>query len=155
MEKVKRNYKKFFLCGFLIGTLGTLTCLTFLFSYRFENNYNKIRRLELKLEESEKNLEKLKSSIKVDKMTVKEVDVKLQFKEEVNEVTKYILENNIKEKYSNLIGREINSIDIEMLDKVIDNRIMYRDKERYVLKVNKIMISHKIILYIECSKIDI
>ncbi|GAA0788323.1 hypothetical protein [Hathewaya limosa] len=154
MDEIKKKYLIFFVTGCLVGILVSIISFTIFFTHKIEKNYSKIRKMQIVLEEKNKELERIKTSIKVDKYTVNEIEVKIDFKSKVDEVTTYILEKSIKDKFSSLIGREVNSIDVEMLEKVIDNRIMYVENSKFLLKLKRISVSERIKIFIEGDKIE-
>ncbi|AWZ49048.1 hypothetical protein C3495_09595 [Clostridiaceae bacterium 14S0207] len=154
MDEIKKKYLIFFVTGCLVGILVSIISFTIFFTHKIEKNYSKIRKMQIVLEEKNKELERIKTSIKVDKYTVNEIEVKIDFKSKVDEVTTYILEKSIKDKFSSLIGREVNNIDVEMLEKVIDNRIMYVENSKFLLKLKRISVSERIKIFIEGDKIE-
>lgn len=154
MDEIKKKYLIFFVTGCLVGILVSIISFTIFFTHKIEKNYSKIRKMQIVLEEKNKELQRIKTSIKVDKYTVNEIEVKIDFKSKVDEVTTYILEKSIKDKFSSLIGREVNSIDVEMLEKVIDNRIMYVENSKFLLKLKRISVSERIKIFIEGDKIE-
>ncbi|WP_242947115.1 hypothetical protein [Clostridium haemolyticum] len=75
-------------------------------------------------------------------------------KNDKNDITKIALEKSIKYKYNNILGKEVELVDGEILSEVIDNRIMKIDDKEYKLKVKKILISSIVKIWVEAKKIN-
>ncbi len=85
-----------------------------------------------------------------------EVDIKFKNKEIEDELVSIELEKHIKEKFNNLIGKELDNLDGDILVQVVDNRIMKIKNKQYKVKVEKIIIAQniKFCIQVEKSKSD-
>lgn len=148
MDKVKKERCFFFLVtGFLLGGLiGIISFSTFI-SYRIDQYHHKIKTLESEIEDKNARLEKLEEVINKKKLVVKEVEVTLENEED--EIAKITLQKHIKEKLDKFIGKEVNKLDGDMLWEVVDKRIMKIKDKEYKLKVNKLMISETIHIWVQ------
>ncbi|MCD3234490.1 hypothetical protein IRP63_03145 [Clostridium botulinum] len=153
MDKMKNKYFSFFLAGLFIGGMFGIILINILVSYRVDNYIREIKYLNSIIEEDTVKLEKFQKS-KRNRILVKKVEIEVIFPKQTdkNDITKIALEKNIKHKYNNILGKEVESVDGEMLCEVIDNRIMKIDDKEYKLKVKKILISSVIKIWVEAKK---
>jgi len=123
-------------------------------SYRIENYHKKINYLNNIIEDQQVRLEGLENKLSKKKLIVKkiEVDIKFKNKEIEDELVTIELEKHIKEKFNNLIGKELDKIDGDILVQVVDNRIMKIKNKQYKLKVEKIIIAQNIKFYIQVEE---
>ena len=150
MDKV-RKFKGIicFIAGILTGIVAGTTGLNVLVSYRLDTYYQKVRYLQAMVEDKSLQLEKLEESIIKRKFILKEVEVFLSF--EGSELDKLELESHIKDKYRNLLGKEIKNLDIDIIQEVVDNRIMEVGGREYKLKVVKLLLSDVLKVWINTS----
>ncbi len=115
-------------------------------SYRIENYHRKITYLNSIIEDQQVRLEGLENKLSKKKLIVKkiEVDIKFKNKEIEDELVAIELEKHIKEKFNNLIGKELDNLDGDILVQVVDNRIMKIKNKQYKVKVEKIIIAQNI-----------
>ncbi|MCS4475438.1 hypothetical protein JQ032_06325 [Clostridium botulinum] len=83
-----------------------------------------------------------------------EVDIKFKNKEIEDELVAIELEKHIKEKFNNLIGKELDNLDGDILVQVVDNRIMKIKNKQYKVKVEKIIIAQNIKFCIQVEKVQ-
>ncbi|MBO0530203.1 hypothetical protein EXQ35_07125 [Clostridium botulinum] len=123
-------------------------------SYRIENYHRKITYLNNIIEDQQVRLEGLENKLSKKKLIVKkiEVDIKFKNKEIEDELVSIELEKHIKEKFNNLIGKELDKIDGDILVQVVDSRIMKIKNKQYKLKVEKIIIAQNIKFYIKVEE---
>lgn len=151
MDKVKRDRYFFFLAtGFILGGLIGIIAFSTFISYRIDQYHHKIKTLESEIADKNARLEKLEEVINKKKLVVKEVEVTLENEED--EIAKITLQKHIKEKLDKFIGKEVNKLDGDMLWEVVDKRIMKIEDKEYKLKVNKLMISETIHIWVQVQK---
>ncbi|CAG7839870.1 hypothetical protein Z959_02240 [Clostridium novyi B str. ATCC 27606] len=155
MDKIKNKYFNFFLAGLFIGGMLGVIVINILVSYRVDNYIREIKYLNSIIEEDTIKLEKFQKS-KKNRILVKKVEIEVMFlkKNDKNDITKIALEKSIKYKYNNILGKEVELVDGEILSEVIDNRIMKIDDKEYKLKVKKILISSIVKIWVEAKKIN-
>lgn len=154
MVRIKNTNKFFFtlILGILIGMIIGSIIITIFVSYRIDKYYQKINIYYTLLQEKDFQLEKLNESLNKNKYILKEINIELvNINDEINEIE---LKKHIKEKYINLIGREVKSIDINIVSEVIDNRIMKFGDLSYKLKVSKVLLSDTLEIYIVVEEIE-
>ncbi|EKX81188.1 hypothetical protein C1142_02070 [Clostridium botulinum] len=125
-------------------------------SYRIENYHRKITYLNSIIEDQQVRLEGLENKLSKKKLIVKkiEVDIKFKNKEIEDELVAIELEKHIKEKFNNLIGKELDNLDGDILVQVVDNRIMKIKNKQYKVKVEKIIIAQNIKFCIQVEKVQ-
>lgn len=157
MEKVKRTGIKFafsFIVGLLCGVLLGSTLMTVLVSYRMDECYKKIAYLEKTIEEKNEKLEKLEKSINNSNIILKDIEIILSYEvEEIDPIDNIEIEKAIKEKYKLLLGKEVKSLDVDLLDQVVDKRILKFDTGEYKLKVNKLVLTDILKLWVVVEKL--
>jgi hypothetical protein len=83
----------------------------------------------------------------------------LEFKDLSNEQIDLIdtieIEKAIKEKYASSLGKEIKSLDPDILVQVIDKRILRFDEAEYQLTVNKLVLSDVLKLWVSISVLEV
>lgn len=134
-----RKQFRCFLSGMALGILTGVAAFSLLVSYRLDEYYQEIRRLEVTNEEKETRLRKLEESVGKTKYLLKKIEVFLIY--EGDELDKIALEKCIKEKYGQLLGKEVGSIDIDLVAAVIDERIMKLEDREYKLKLKQIILT--------------
>ncbi|SHJ69197.1 hypothetical protein SAMN02745975_02643 [Geosporobacter subterraneus DSM 17957] len=141
-----------FITGMIIGGLiGILSISTFV-SYRLDQDHEIITELKNTIEDKNLRLEKLEESINQQKIILKEIQVELVF--EGNEMDAITLEKHIKEKYVKLIGKEVKDIDIDLIEAIIDRRIMKVNGKEYQLFVEKIHLTDILRIWIEVKILE-
>ena len=167
MMRVKGNVKntagyKYLICfitgllwGTVIGSLG----ISILVSHRMEELYEKIAYLEHTIQDKDEKLEKLESSINNANIVLKDITVILEFtglsKEQIDLIDNIEIEKAIKEKYVSSLGKEIKSLDADILVQVIDKRILRFDDTEYQLTVNKLVLSDILKLWVGVSLLEV
>lgn len=174
MGKLRKGTLKFlisFITGLICGILIGGSILAIIVSYRLDEQYTTITYLETTIENKDTRLKKLEESINTQELILKDVEVILNFAEippqgevkvqnidedktedmpedEVDEIDRIDIEKNIKEKYNSLLGKEIKSIDTDIVLEVIDKRIFKIEEREYRLQVEKLILTETLILYI-------
>lgn len=129
----------YLITGAIIGILIGSTTIMLLVSYRVDKLYEKIVFLETVIQDKNIQLTQLEKSINKNKLILQEIKVNLDCSED--EIDILTLQKYIKEKYSHLIGKEIESIDMDLAIGVIDNRILKLNEKEYKLTVNRILLT--------------
>ncbi|MCC5418914.1 hypothetical protein [Clostridium botulinum] len=153
----KENKYFFSFCvGLVIGGAVGIIFFSLFISYRIENYHRKITYLNNIIEDQQVRLEGLENKLSKKKLIVKkiEVDIKFKNKEIEDELVAIELEKHIKEKFNNLIGKELDNLDGDILVQVVDNRIMKIKTKQYKVKVEKIIIAQNIKFCIQVEKVQ-
>lgn len=146
----KSKYLIFFFTGLFLGGMVGVIIINLLVSYRIDNYIKQIQHLNTVIEEDKLKLERYQEAVYKKRLVVKEIKVDLmqEGNTQIDDITKIALEKHIKNKFKGLIGKEVDKIDGDVLCEIIDKRIMKLEGKEYQLKINKIMISEKIKLWI-------
>lgn len=146
MDKVRdKIYFTLFCTGMIIGGLVGIITYNSLVSYRIDEYHQKIKTLELLIEDKNLRLEKLEDTIDKNKLLVKKIQISLNHKED--DLTRIGLEKNIRETLNKFVGKEVHNVDAEMLWEVMDNRIIKIADKEYKIKINKLVISETIMIW--------
>lgn len=158
----KTKVNKFFICfatGLLWGILTGALAISILLSYRLDNFYERITYLEHTIEDKNDKLAMLEKSINNSNIILKDIIVILEFydvnNEKVDQIDSIKIEKAIKEKYISLIGKEIKSLDADILVQVIDKRILRLKDSEYQLSVKKLILSDVLKLWVEVSVLNV
>lgn len=150
MAKVReKDYRLCFTSGMVSGFLIGLIALTILVSHRMDEYYKSIVSLENIITDQKSKLEKLEERISTSNFVLRDIEIILSFNvDEIDEIDKIDIEKSIKEKYTSLLGKEVHSIDVDILSEVIDKRIFKLDKKEYSLKVDKVVLTETLKIYV-------
>lgn len=148
MGKLESKISLCFCVGFIFGLILGVTSLSLLVSYRIDTYYQKNSELESIIEYKDEQLKKLEKAINNRNFILKDIEVYLICEEE-DEIDQTIIIKVIKEKYSSLIGKEIKNIDAEMVAEVIDKRIFQLEDGEYRLKINKLILSETLKIWVQ------
>ena len=155
MGKIKKRSIAFLvtlLAGTIIGAILGTVVLNALISYRIDQYVRQIQYLEGIIQDQEIRFKKLEESINNKKLILKDIKIFLIYEDEDNEedeMDKIILAKYIKEKYTSLLGKEIKTIDVDLVTSVIDKRIMKISGKEYQLKVTKIILTDTLAIWIQ------
>jgi len=94
-----------------------------------------------------KNFLIFEESVNNRKFVIKSIEINLIY--DGDEIDELALEKHIKDKYNNLLGKEVKNVDIDMVGEVIDKRIMKLEDREFKLKVNKILLSEVLKIWVE------
>ena len=151
MDGVAKGFFKYIITlavGMFIGIVIGVISLNTLISYRIDEYVTQIIFLEAKIDEKDVKLNRLEESINKSKFILKNINIKLIY-EKGDDIDKVTLIKHIKNKYNNLLGKEVKNIDIEMAAEVIDNRIMKIDDDEYKLNVIKVSLSDELKIWVK------
>lgn len=157
MAKIKRKYLLMsfgvgIIAGILIGAIG----LTTLVSYRMDKLYEYVATLENTINEKDFKLNKLEESINTMYFVLQDIEIVINFSGEdtEDEIDKIEIEKAIKEKYTELLGKEVKSIDPDLVVEVVDQRIFRLEEKEYRLRVTKLLLSETLKLWIEVQLVE-
>jgi len=136
-----------FYAGILTGILIGATIMTAIVSYRLESFHKMNAYLESVIAEKNARLEQLEKSLNKGKYIVKSIDV--LFLCENEGVDLLVFETELKKKYNSLLGKEVSTLDPEMIAEVADKRIFRLDNGQYQLFVKKLILAENLKIWIE------
>lgn len=139
IKKQKLCKLLYLLTGIITGIIIGTTAITLLISYRVDKYHKSIKNLEIIIEERDMKLKKLEETINKNKFILTDIEVFLIY--DGDDIDKLTVEKYIKSKYSKLLGKEVKSIDLDMVADVVDNRILIIDDNEYKLRVNRLLLS--------------
>lgn len=141
MDKIarRRAYAVLLGTGFIMGLLCGVFSMLMLVSYRTDLYHEQINRLSFELQEKTLRLAKLEDTIDKHKLLVKDVQLELVFNGE--QLDQMSLEQKIKAKFNNLLGKEVNNIDLELIGEMLDQQIVQIDDRLYKVRLTKLMVS--------------
>lgn len=136
--------------GMVTGMMLGIVVINTLISCRIDQYHEKIGNLQNIIEEKDTRLKKLEESINKKKYILKNIDVILM--RDGDEIEKITLEKYIKEKYSKLVGKEVKSIDTDMVVEIINNRIMIIKDSKYKLRVSRLVLTETLCIWVEVQE---
>ena len=152
MDKMKRRLALaiFLITGIISGTILGAAAVSTLVSYRIDSYHTKIRELEASVEDRDMQLNKLKESINKSRFVLKNIEIVLEY--EGDEIDRITIEKHIKDKYRNLLGKEVRSIDTDILMEVVDKRIFKLEDREYSLKVDRLVLAEVLKLWVSVKE---
>lgn len=141
-----------FYTGLISGVLIGLAIMTTIVSYRLESFHKMNAYLESVIAEKNTRLEQLEKSLNKGKYILKSIDV--VFLCEDDEADILLFETELKKKYNPLLGREVKTLDAEMIAEVADKRIFRMDNGQYQLFVKKLILTENLKLWIEIIPLE-
>lgn len=148
MDKIeyRSRYAIFFFTGIIIGLLfGAISIFT-LVSYRVDLYHQKIKKLGYEIQEKDFRLEKLEETVNKKKLLVKDVQVELIFNGE--QFDKIVLEQGLKRKLAKFIGKEVKTIDDDIIGEMIDQHIIQIDDKMYKVRLTKLLIAELLKIWV-------
>ncbi len=154
---VKIDWKKctmclFLLTGFMLGLFAGAMGLTVIVSYRIDKYHERINYLEMTIAEKDTKLQKLNDSLNRKKYVLKDIDIIPEG--DIDEMVKISLQKHISDKLSSLIGKEISSIDTDLIEEVVNNRVMRLGDVQYRLKFSKMIVTEILRLWLQVETIN-
>jgi len=142
--------------GLIAGILIGATALTILVSYRMDKLYENLAALENVINEKDAKLKKLEESINTMYFVLQDTEIIVEFigEDAGDEIDRIEIEKAIKEKYTELLGKEVKSIDPDLVVKVVDQRIFKLDEKEYRLRVSKLLLSETLKLWVEAQLVE-
>ncbi len=152
MEIIKLKYFISIISGIIIGLILGSSIIIALVSYRVDSYYEEIQKLNISIEERDERLEKLEQSLNNKKLILKDIEIILAHEED--EIDKITIEKYAKEKYIKLLGREVETIDVDIIEEIIDKRIFKLKNKEYQLEVTKIVLTDVLKIWIQTRPIN-
>ncbi|HHW22304.1 MAG TPA: hypothetical protein GXX26_05400 [Clostridiaceae bacterium] len=143
------------LTGIIIGAISGVAILSAITCHRIDVLYERIAALENTILDKNAKLENLEKSINSKKFVLKDIEVMLLFeKDSLDELETMHIKKTVKEKYSVLLGSEVKSIDPELIVLIIDNRILKMNGKEFRLRVNRLILTETLKLWIDVGMIE-
>lgn len=155
MAKMKIiNLKRLVPCltCFMIGVILGSASLVFVVSYRVDSYYKKVKYLENTIKDRDIRLEKLQDSFDKSKFILSDIEVIMKF--DGYELDKITIENIIKSKYSTLLGKEVDSIDTDIILQVIDDTVIRLNRKEYIVNIEKLVLSKELKLWVKIEDLE-
>ena len=146
------NLKSCFFTGIIIGILIGAAAFNIMVSYRLDSLYKRIAYLEQIIDDKNAVLEKFEKNINTKSLRIKRIEVVLVF--DGDEIDQINIEKSIKDRYSALLGKEVNKIDSDLIIEVVDKRIMKISDKEYKLKVNKLILTEEMKIWISVEPVS-
>ena len=150
----KLNFFTFFVTGFTIGLIIGASGLSILISTKLEKQYEKIAILENTISDTEIKLKKLEESINKKSYVLKDVQINVIGENIEDQLDKITVEKTIKQKYSDILGKNVNEIDINLVSEVIDNRVFLLEDGQYLLHVKKVFLCDILSIWVELEELQ-
>ncbi|AKL93610.1 hypothetical protein CACET_c00920 [Clostridium aceticum] len=148
---MKRRYNVFaiFIIGFIVG----LTIMNLIQIHTLDRLYRIQNQLSNQLLDREIKLERLNQSLNSEKASIiKDLVIEVEF--EGNPLVKDEIEKAIHFYMTDLVGRELWSIDGELVYKILEDRILDIEGRRVKLRVKYIVLSEKISISVKAQVIE-
>jgi hypothetical protein len=162
MGKISKKVFPFTICfvtGLLWGVIIGAVSVSTLVSIRMDGFYEKIAYLEHTIADREEKLAKLEKSINNKNLVLKDIEVILEFdnlsQEQINQLDTIAIEKSIKDKFRSSLGKEVKGLDVDLLQQVIDKRILKFDGTEYQINVQKMVLTDVLKLWIKVSLIEV
>lgn len=150
MAQLKLRCNFCFIAGLMIGIILGISVFSMLISYRIDKYHKEIAYLETTIEDKDDRLLKLENKINTQDIVLKDIEVILIF--EGDEIDKIDIEKVINQKYSGLLGKDVKSIDVDIISEVVDKRIMQIEDRSYQLYVNKLVLTETMKIWIKVER---
>jgi len=141
-----------FYAGLITGALLGIAVMTAIVSYRLESFHRMNAYLESVIAEKDTKLEQLEKAVNTGRYIVKSVDIVFICEDDGADLL--LFENELKKKYSSLLGKEVKNLDAEMILEVADKRIFRLDNGQYQLFVKKLILAENLKIWIEIKPVE-
>lgn len=162
MGKIGKKIYPFTICfitGLLWGVIIGAISISMLVGMRMDAFYERIAYLENIIIDKDEKLAKLEKSINNKNIVLKDIEVVLEFnnisEEQITQLDNIEIEKSIKEKFRSSLGKEVKGLDAEILQQIIDKRILKFDGTEYQLTVNKLVLTDILKLWVQVSLIEV
>jgi len=135
-----------FASGMIMGGIIGICLFSILVSYRIDTYHKEIAYLETTIQDKDDRLLKLEKKINTQELILKDIEVFLTI--EGDEIDRIDIEKAINQKYSSLLGKEVENIDVDIITEVVDKRIMKIEDRTYQLHVVKVVLTETMKIWI-------
>ena len=152
LKKKGLKLKSCFIAGIIIGILIGTAAFNVIVSYRMDQFYKRIAYLEQTIQDNNTVLEKFEKNINTWSLVIKGIEVVLVF--DGDEIDRLHVEKSIKDKYRTLLGKEVKKADPDLIIEVVDKRILKLNDKEYKLKVNKLILTEVLKIWISVEPVS-
>lgn len=146
-----------FSTGIMLGLMAGAAGISALISYRIDMYHERIMYLETVINDKDVKLNKLEESMNnaknKNKFILKDIEIVLAFDGEDSKIDKLKIEEHVKGRLKDLLGKEVKNIDADLISAAIDKTIFKiegRDYSReYTLKLSRLVLSEILKLWVE------
>ena len=143
-------------------SFNCVATLNILLSHRIDSYHRKIAQLQVDIRDKDVRLEKLEQSLNTQKYLLQDIEVILLLApdgennaiEGVDEIDRMEIESNIREKYALLLGKEVETLDADLVMEIVDKRIFKIGPREYRLHVVRLVLSETLKMWIDVEVID-
>lgn len=146
------NGKSCFVTGIIIGILVGAAAFNIMVSYRLDSLYKRIAYFEQIIDDKNAVLEKFEKNINTRSLRIKRIEVALVF--DGDEIDQINIEKSVKDRYSELLGKEVNKVDSDLIVEVVDKRILKIEDKEFKLKVNKLILTEVMKIWISVEPVS-
>lgn len=148
-----RNLHTFrYIAVFFLGFIGGAACINLLIGLNLDKAYIQIEELKDQVSDQHTQLESLQAELDVRQSSlVKQINVHVLVDDKYVQME---IEDFAKSLLKDLIGKEVESLDPIIVLNVVNDRSIKIDSISYELKVKALLISEKIVVYIEPSELE-
>lgn len=158
MRKISFRFFICFITGIIGGILTGCTLMSALVSYRIDNYHEEIILLKTYIEENDAKYSKLKESfdsVNKKKFLVSDIEVFMIYKDdEEDDFDKMQLIKYIKDRYKDLLWKEVKGIDMDLVVKLVDEDVYRIENKNYKLGVDRVLISDVFKIWVTVKQID-
>lgn len=152
LKKGRLKLKFCFISGIVIGVLIGTTAFTIIMSYRMDAYYLDVSHLKNIIEDKNARLDILEKTINTQILILDDIEIILNF--DGDDMDKMDIEKAIKEKYSTLLGKEVETVDADIIIQVIDNRLFHIEDRNYKLHVNRLILTEVLKIWVNVETLS-
>lgn len=142
--------------SFIVGLLAGAAILNVISGKHIDNAELEIQKLQTKLADQTEQITALEKALeKRQKLVVTELEVHVNFKDEDenDEYNQLELEKAVKKLLKDIRGKEVSSLDPLLVANIVEGRTIEVSKRKFVLSVEGIAVSEKVIMYVAITEI--
>lgn len=152
---IKKNKPNiiFFITGLLLGFIFCTIILVFLICYRLDDYYSQVQQLQSDLIDKESKIAIYENELvqfqENQQRIVSDIQVVLTCDEDKIDEIEFV--KHIKDKFNVVLGKEVDAIDLDVVELIIDNRIFLINDKEYQLKIEKMILSTTLTVHISAE----
>lgn len=143
------------IASFIIGMLIGAAILNVICGKHLDKAELEMQKLHTKLADQTEQITALEKALeKRQKVAVTEIEVHVNFKDdsESDEFNQLEIEKIVKKLLKDIRGKQVSSLDPLIIANIIDGRIVEVSKRKFVLSVNGLLVSEKLIMHVEITE---